>query len=153
MDIRLGNGAVPFVISYRKILKTPKVIRRRRFIGVSQLMKNILEKAIEFIEAVAFETETEVIDPGKSVAVHWAVHVEDPWDIQLGREANLIAFRMLDDKPPCGAHFEIISNTPDATPAEEKTQETGSNERPHPAYTPRRVLPLVPDVSTEEPPA
>jgi hypothetical protein len=109
MKVSLSDAGVPFVVSYRKVLKKPKVERNRRFVGISRMTKNVLVKAIEFMESVAFETRTNVIEPGKSVAVHWAISVEDPFDTTTGREKNLIAYRMLDDMPPCGAHFEIIS--------------------------------------------
>lgn len=109
MQVKMREGAVPFVISYRKILKKPEIERRRVFVGPLQLAKNAAVKVIEFFEGVAYETVTEVKDPGRSVAVHWAVEVEDPWDATPGREMNLVAVRMGDDMPPCGAHFEIVS--------------------------------------------
>ncbi len=109
MQVKMREGAVPFVISYRKILKKPKIERRRIFVGPLQLMKNAAVKLIELFEVVAYETVTDVKDPGKSVAVHWAVEVEDPWDATPGSEMNLVAVRMGEDLPPCGAHFEIVS--------------------------------------------
>ena len=108
MKIEMGKGAVPFVITYRKILERPKIVRTRRFVGPRQLFRNLVVKVIEAIENAAFETETVPESPGRSVAVHWAIGVEDPWDIQPGREATIVAFRHAGDVPPCGAHFEII---------------------------------------------
>lgn len=108
MKVTMNEGAVPFVLTFRKILQKPKLKRERRFVGPTQLIKNLLVKAIDAIEEAAFETKTEVIDPGRTVAVHWAVSLEDPWDV-TGGEANLVAYRMDGDRPPCGAHFEIIS--------------------------------------------
>ena len=90
-------------------LRKPKLKRARKFVGAAQFVKNALYRAIEFVDACAFETETEVIDPGRSVAVHWSVGIPDPFDIPEGKEVPLIAYRMLHDMPPCGAHFEIIS--------------------------------------------
>jgi len=118
MKAQLGEQGVPFVITYRKVLKRPKLARRRKFVGVFQMMRNALSRAIETVEDLAFETETEVIDPGQSVAVHWALDIEDPWDTTTGREKNLVAYRMLGDKPPSGAHFEIFS-MPSAPPSSE----------------------------------
>lgn len=109
MKVTLSNAGVPFVISFRKILRKPKITRERRFVGTARIVKNLLVKVIELIEDVAFETKTTTDDPGKSVVVHWAVTIPDAFDPTSGNEKNLIAFRMLNDMPPCGAHFEIIS--------------------------------------------
>lgn len=107
--LSISDAGVPFVITYRKILRKPKMTRERRFVGAINMMKNLIVKAIETIEDVAFETSIEEIDPGQSVSVHWAVTIPDAYDPTTGCEKNLVAFRMLNDMPPCGAHFEIIS--------------------------------------------
>jgi len=109
MKVAMGKGGVPFVITYRTVIRKPKLRRERKYVGMMRLVKNLLVKAIESFEAVAFETRTEVEDPGQSVSVHWAIDVEDPWDVTTGAEKNLIAYRMLNDIPPSGVHFEIIS--------------------------------------------
>jgi hypothetical protein len=109
MKVALGSGGVPIVVTYRQILKKPKIVRERRFVGALQMVKNLLAKAIELVEGVAFETTTEVLDPGQSVSVHWAISVEDPWDTTTGAEKGLVAYRMLDDIPPSGVHFEVIT--------------------------------------------
>lgn len=108
IEMTMPEQAVPFVISYRQVVKKPQVERRRIFVGPIQLVKNVLASALEFIEHVAFDTETNVIDPGRSNVVHWAVTIEDPWD--NNREATLIAHKTHGDRPPCGAHFEIVSH-------------------------------------------
>lgn len=156
MKVAVSDNAVPFVITYRRIIRKPKLVRRRKFVGPVQFAKNVLVKMIDFVEEMAFSTETEVIDPGHSVSVHWAIQVEDPWDVAPGREANLIAFRMDNDMPPCGAHFEIIS-PPDRAPSRQEQDdaaERGFHARtggakfvrpPDPAYIPRPVKPLVQD--------
>lgn len=105
----MGEHGVPIVVTYRKIIKKPKIVRQRRFVGAVQMVKNILAKAIELVEEAAFESKTEVIDPGQSVSVHWAISVEDPWDTTTGAEKGLVAYRMLNDIPPSGVHFEVIS--------------------------------------------
>jgi len=159
MSIALSDGAVPFVISYRKILKRPKLVRKRHFVGPAQLARNLLVKAIEFFEDIAYETTTEEIDPGRSVAVHWAINVEDPWDVAPGREMNLIAHRMAGDIPPGGAHFEIISQPkaeeqqsplqPREMTPEDYARTAGAESShsfvrpPDPAYAPRPVAPLI----------
>lgn len=139
MKLTVADGAVPFVITYRKILKKPKLRRKREFVGPIQLAKNIALRAIEFYEKLAYEESTEVIDPGKTIAVHWAVQVPDPWDIPIGQEVSLVAYRMLNDLPPCGAHFEIISPAKeepefdDVLPCEEFRRPSD------PAYSTRQV--------------
>ena len=134
MKVQVSEHSVPFVITYRKVLRRPKLVKTRQFVGVIQMMKNAMVRAITAVEELAFETETKVEDPGQSVAVHWAVDVEDPWDTTTGREKNLVAYRMLGDKPSSGMHFEIFSmppkeeeateeGAPEATPAEQPTEQ------------------------------
>ena len=113
-DGTIADGGVPFVVTYRKILKRPKIKRERKFVGTIQLVKNLIAKAIEAVEQAAFETTTEYLDPGKSVAVHWAVTVADPFDTRPGQEKPLVCFRMENDIPPNGLHFEVY--VPDAKP-------------------------------------
>lgn len=166
MKISLSEQGVPFVISYRKILRKPKISRRRQFVGPMQFVKNMALKVIELLDDAAFETQTEVEDPGKSVVVHWAVNIEDPWDIAPGREATLVAFRMMGDRPPCGAHFEIISavedhgesagQTSEISPEELQSEGIGEDplrpsfvRPPDSAYAPRSVEPLVDSVIEE----
>lgn len=177
MKITMKDGAVPFVITFRKILQRPKIKRKRQFVGPGQFVKNMLLKALEMVDDAAFETITDVEDPGKTVAVHWAVSVEDPWDVTTG-EANLIAYRMDGDRPPCGAHFEIISPeeasrppveqgptelTPEAFDRlAERMRVGGGHQDMHqtsgpmwrrpadPAYSPRPVEPLLNETQIEE---
>ena len=163
MHAQMRDGAVPFVITYRKILEKPKLERIRKFVGPLQLAKNLAVKAIELVENIAFETNTEVLDPGRSVAVHWAVQVEDPWDGTPGREMNLIAYRMLDDVPPCGAHFEILSPTVQPKAREHDAHDHYHEEPEIPAtppewrrpadeaYAPRPVAPLSVESGDDEP--
>jgi hypothetical protein len=128
--VSISDAGVPFVISFRKILRKPKMTRERRFVGPLRIVKNLLVKAIEVFEDVAFETKIEEVEPGKSVAVHWAVTIPDAFDTSSGIERNLMAFRMLNDMPPCGAHFEIISPlkeealTPEQAAAAKAAQKT-----------------------------
>jgi hypothetical protein len=166
MKVQMQSGAVPFVVTYRKILKKPQLKRSRHFVGPVRFFKNLLVKAIEAAEDAAFETKIETIEPGQSVAVHWAYQVEDPWDVPPGREARLIGTRMMGDKPPSGAHFEIVSSprdeelSPEAAAAaqtqrvRQHIQNTHQHPHAHPegngrfhrpadaAYAPRPVAPL-----------
>lgn len=123
MKVQMSDAGVPIVVTYRKVLRKPKLKRRRRYLGVIQTVKNLLVKAIEAVEEAAFDTETEVIDPGQSVSVHWAISVEDPWDTTTGAEKNLVAYRMLNDIPPSGVHFEVISASREVEPTEETEEE------------------------------
>jgi len=113
-DGTIADGGVPFVVTYRKILKRPKIKRERKYVGTVQMVKNMLARAIEAIEQAAFETTTEYLDPGESVAVHWAVTVADPFDTRAGQEKPLVCFRMENDIPPNGLHFEVY--VPDSKP-------------------------------------
>lgn len=127
----MSDAGVPIVVTYRKIIKKPKIHRHRQFVGPFQMVKNILARTLELIEEAAFETKTEVLDPGQSVSVHWAISVEDPWEVSTGREKNLIAYRMLNDIPPSGVHFEVISpsteNPSQETPPPETTPQAEEN--------------------------
>lgn len=138
MNVPLRKGSVPFVISYVKVLRRPKVKQERSFVGLIQIMKNVVVKAIEFIEDVAFETNIEHIDPGQTVSVHWAIDVEDPWDMSTGREKNLIAYRMLNDVPPSGVHFEIISSCEEETEGDSSGRELNTVAKEAPAHPDHR---------------
>ncbi|HET6496803.1 MAG TPA: hypothetical protein VFH61_15715 [Thermoleophilia bacterium] len=100
------GGSVPIVFSYRRVTKRPEVKRHRRFVGFKNVMRNISIKAIELIEDLAYETETEVLDAGEQQVVHWQLQVDDPW--RMGRQAGLIVSRV-EDRPACGANFEIVT--------------------------------------------
>jgi hypothetical protein len=126
----MTNGGVPFVVTYRKILRKPKIRRERKFVGTIQLVKNLLVKAIETVEKAAFETTTEYEDPGQSVAVHWALTVEDPFDTRPGQEKNLVAYRMMDDIPPNGLHFEVYMPQPKPMADLSPEEATGSQSGP-----------------------
>jgi len=108
MRVPIGDGAVPFVITYRRIIKKPKIIRRRRFNGVFGTIRNLLVKFVEVIEEAALTEETECVDPGRTVTVHWALTIDDPFDTTPGTEKTLVAYRMMGDAPPSGLHFEVF---------------------------------------------
>ncbi len=99
------GGTVPLVISYRKVTKKPEVQRTRRFVGWKRMLANVAIKAIEAIEDIAYETETEVLDAGEQQVVHWAICVEDPWG--LNDQSTLTAQR-LPDKPAAGVALEVV---------------------------------------------
>ena len=76
------GGTVPIVFSYRRVTKRPEVKRHRRFVGLKNVVRNIGIKAIELIEDLAYETETEVLDAGEQQVVHWQLQVDDPWGLR-----------------------------------------------------------------------
>lgn len=121
MKVSIHDSAVPIVITFRKILKKPKVESNRSFVGPVQMIKNLLVKFIDLIDESAFETKNNVIEKGQFRSVHWAVTVPDPWDSTPGAEHGLVAYQMSGDRPPCGAHFEVIS-----TPREDEEQSKSS---------------------------
>ena len=140
MKVRMSDAGVPMVISYRKILRKPKIVRERKYVGVLQTFKNLLAKAIELVEDTAFETKVEVLDEGQSVSIHWAISVEDPWDTTTGVEKNLIAYRMLNDIPPSGVHFEVISPMREEQPQPEPS-ESIEESQDGPAFDPNQLTP------------
>jgi len=112
MKIPMSEGGVPLAVTYRRILRKPKMTRERKFVGVVRLAKNLLVKAIETVEAAAFETKITYLDEGESVVAHWAITVGNPFDTSPGKEMkNLVAFRINseDELPPSGVHFEVIT--------------------------------------------
>lgn len=102
-----GNPEVaPFVITYRQVFRRPKIEVVKRFVGFSKLVSNVVAKARELFDEVAFDVEKKILDPGESKAVHWAINVRDPFE--SGTEADLIASQIPGTQPPAGYHFEVI---------------------------------------------
>ena len=103
------------------------------------MVKNLLVKAIETFEEVAFDEQTIVDDPGQTVAVHWALDVEDPFDTTAGREKNIVAYRILGENlPPSGAHFEIFQPPPTPPQSMHEHEEVETEEGPEmPNRSPR----------------
>ena len=62
MKVSMHDGGVPFVVTYRKVLRKPKVKRERRFAGVLRTVKNLLVKAIETVEEAATDAAEEAGD-------------------------------------------------------------------------------------------
>lgn len=99
------RGTVPFVISYRKVSKRPKIEHDRKFVGIRQVYRNITGLVLNTIEDIFYETESKIVDAGKTKVVHWAVNVDDPWGIN--DTATMVASRV-PEKPACGMHYEIV---------------------------------------------
>ncbi len=103
----IRGGSVPITISYRRVTKRPKIERKRAFVGLTNVIRNLAIKAIEMVEDLAYETVSEELDAGESQVVHWALNVEDPWG--PSNTARMVAYRTGEDRPPAGASFEIIT--------------------------------------------
>jgi hypothetical protein len=124
--MKTRGGTVPIVISYRRVSEKPKIKRTRRFVGFANVLRNVAVKAIEFVEEMCYETESEVLDAGKQQVVHWALEVDDPWGVN--DESSLVAVRTL-DKPACGVHCEIITTVEwQEDGVTEKTEEEAEEE-------------------------
>ena len=106
MELNGGPDVAPFVITYRKVFKRPKIELVRTFVGIRKFLSNLVGKAREVFEEIAYDEQKNVIDPGESKAVHWAINVRDPWD--SAGEADLIAFQVTGLRPPAGFHFEVV---------------------------------------------
>jgi len=106
MELNGGPDVAPFVITYRKVFKRPKIEIVRSFVGFGQLFKNAVSKIKEIYEEIAYDVSKNVIDPGESKAVHWSVNVRDPWE--SSGEAEIVANQVPGLRPPAGYHFEVI---------------------------------------------
>jgi hypothetical protein len=105
MNNVVQGGTVPIVMSYRRVTKKPEIKRTKRFIGLKRIIGTLAHRAIEWVEELAYEPETEVLDAGESEVVHWALQVNDPWDV--GGQSHLVVTRLA-DCPPCGMNFETV---------------------------------------------
>jgi hypothetical protein len=103
---RINQHVSPIVITYRKVLRKPEYKLASRFVGVSALFCNVRDKLRDLIDELAYETTREVIDPGQTRAVHWAINVQDPWDA-VGR-SDVVAVHSPGIIPPGAMHFEVI---------------------------------------------
>ena len=99
------GGTVPLTISYRKVTERPEVERTRRFVGWKRVWANIAIKVIEAIEEVAYEQKDEVLKAGKQSVVHWAIEIENPWDMN---DVSTVRAIRVPDKPAAGLSLEVI---------------------------------------------
>jgi hypothetical protein len=106
MEINGGPDVAPFVITYRQVFQRPKIEITRKFVGIKRLVVNAIKKAQEVFDEIAYDVERNVVDPGKSRAVHWAINVREPWE--SGSEADVVAVQVPGIRPPAGYHFEVI---------------------------------------------
>jgi hypothetical protein len=105
--LKLTDKAAPIVFTYRRVLRRPQIEVEQRFVGLYQFVKNVVSKVGELLDELAFEEKRNVVDPGESQAVHWALQVRDPFE-STGT-AEVVAFQTTGYRPPAGFHFEVIS--------------------------------------------
>ena len=98
------RGNVPFVVSYKKVSRRPKIKTKRRFVGFRGAIRNVVGKITSQIDEVFFTYEQEIEEQGITKVVHWAIDVNDPWGVN--ERAGIVATR-LPEIPPCGTHYEI----------------------------------------------
>lgn len=103
------RGSVPFVVSYKKVSRRPKVKVKRKFVGIRGIFKNIVGKIGAEIDEIFFTYEQEIMEQGVTKVVHWAVDVNDPWGVN---ERSGVVCTRLPEIPPCGTHYEITMLDP-----------------------------------------
>lgn len=103
------GGTTPICITYRRSSERPVIKQKRRFVGFRQLVKNAFHLIADTFDSIAFETEEKLELSDDTVAVHWALEVDDPWGSD--RESTLVAVRV-PECPPAGQHFEIFKIDP-----------------------------------------
>lgn len=101
------TSPAPVVITYRKVFRRPKFNVESKFVGFRKAVHNVWLKIRAIVDDVAFETKQDLIDPGESKAVHWALHIERPWE--SGSRAGVVAIQIPGDVPHSGLHCEVIS--------------------------------------------
>lgn len=110
MDVR--GGTVPLLLSYRRVTKKPQIKRTRRFVGLRGIARNLAIKAIEFVQEVCYEIESEVLDAGEEQVVHWALEVDDPWGVN--DRSTIVACRTHgEERPAAGVSVEIVTFRPE----------------------------------------
>lgn len=115
--IRVGKHVSPIVITYRKVFRKPEYRYNRRFVGVRQLLQNVTDRLRAIAEEIAFEVTREVVDPGETKAVHWAINVAEPWEADT--VSDLVAVHTHGIVPPGAMHFEVIEQVRPISPAED----------------------------------
>jgi len=108
MKIAAGT-TTPICITYRRSSERPTVKRTRRFVGFRQLARNAWNLIADSLDSIAYEVEEKVEMGEDTVAVHWALEIEDPWGSD--HESSLMAIRV-PECPPAGQHFEIFKVDP-----------------------------------------
>jgi hypothetical protein len=105
----LVGGSTPICITYRRGSERPVLKRTRRFVGWRKLVKNAIGLIADALDSIAYETEEKMELPADSVAVHWALEVDNPWD--SASESRIVAIQV-PEVPAAGTHFEIFKVDP-----------------------------------------
>lgn len=103
------RGSVPFVVSYKKVSRRPKVKTKRKFVGIRGVVRNVVGKITNEIDEIFFTYEQEIMEQGVTKVVHWAIDVNEPWGVN--DRTGVVATR-LPEIPPCGTHYEITMLDP-----------------------------------------
>jgi hypothetical protein len=121
------RGSVPFVVSYKKVSRRPKIKTKRRFVGFRGAIKNIVGKIGSELDDMFFTYEQEIEEQGIAKVVHWAIDVNDPWGVN--ERAGVVCSR-LPEIPPCGTHYEITMLDPSLEVPVEPQPQNGAARRP-----------------------
>lgn len=121
------RGSVPFVVSYKKVSRRPKVRTKRKFVGIRGVFKNVVGKVTNQIDEIFFTYEQEIMEQGVTKVVHWAIDVNDPWGVN--ERAGVVCTR-LPEIPPCGTHYEITMLDPSLEHPPEPQPVNGAARRP-----------------------
>ena len=103
------GGVTPICITYRRSSERPVIRHKRKFVGFRQVFKNAWNLVADTLDSLAFETEERLELGEDSIAVHWALEIDDPWG--TNPESQLVAVRV-PECPPAGQHFEIFKIDP-----------------------------------------
>jgi hypothetical protein len=111
MDIYLrGDKAVPMIIAKRYVKTEPKIINRRRFVGLKQGIGTLLYKSIELLQECFWDIQQEVEDKGESEVVHYVIDISD--DPGAGAPELVVTKLVGNARPGCGVYCEVVSPNP-----------------------------------------
>lgn len=111
-----GNQAVPIIIAKRQVKQEPKIVKKRRFVGLKQGLGTLLYKAIDGVLECFWDVEQEVLDAGDSDVIHYAIDINDA---PGQAEPELVVTKLHGKaRPGCGVYCEVISPISAETAAE-----------------------------------
>ena len=102
-----GDQAVPIIVAKRRVTKEPKIVKKRKFVGIRQGLGTLLDKAIDTVLECFWDTQQEVLDAGESDVINYAIDVIDT----PGQGAPELVVTKLhgEARPGCGVYCEVIS--------------------------------------------
>lgn len=111
-----GDKAVPIIIAKRHVKQEPKIVKKRRFVGIKRGIGTLVDKAIDLVLDCFWDTEQEVLDAGETDVVHYALDILDT----AGQGQPELVVTKLHGRahPGCGLYCEVISPTPIENPGE-----------------------------------